>query len=116
MEFKFSFNGANKTGECICNTTDHEAELWQENFSKFAEMFEWFNDNTSKSKETADAIATAIIAFCNSYATKEKTYAEDINRKITRNWRYEDRNEAEEEYRRHRNKTEDDEAKRTNLR
>ena len=112
MEFKLSFNGANKTGECVCNTTDHEAELWQENFSKFAEMFEWFNDNTSKSKETADAIANAIITFCEAYSTKEKTYVEDIKRKMSSQWRYEDRRDAEEEERRNQRKAEADEAKR----
>ena len=89
-----------------------EFKFWQENFSKFAEMFEWFNDNTSKSKETADAIANAIITFCEAYSTKEKTYAEDIKRKMSRQWSYEDRRDAEEEERRNQRKAEADEAKR----
>ena len=111
MEFKFNINGADKKGECICNSTDHEAELWNESFEKIADMVEWFSNNTSKGRETADAIATAIITFCESYSTKQKTYAEDIKRKMSRQWSYEDRREADEEERRQR-KAEEDAAKR----
>lgn len=111
MEFKFNINGADKKAECICNSTDHEAELWQKNFEKIADMVEWFSNHTTKNRETADAIANAIITFCETYATKEKTYAEDIKRKMSSQWRYEDRREAEEEERRQR-KAEEDEAKR----
>ena len=104
MEFKLNFNGADKKGECICNSTDHEAELWQKNFEKVTELVEWFSDHSTKSRETADAIANAIITFCNAYATKEKTYAEDVKRRHEDQWRY-------EEERRQR-KAEEDAAKR----
>lgn len=111
MEFKFNINGADKKGECVCNSTDHEAELWNDSFQKITDMVEWFANNTTKNRETADAIATAIIAFCETYASKKKTYAEDIKRKMANQWRYEDRREAEEEERRQR-KADEDEAKR----
>ena len=111
MEFKFNINGADKKGECICNSTDHEAELWNESFEKIANMVEWFSNNTSKGRETADAIANAIITFCDTYSQKKKTYAEDIKRKMSHQWRYEDRRDAEEEERRQR-KAEEDAAKR----
>ena len=114
MEFKFNINGADKKGECICNSTDHEAELWNESFEKIADMVEWFSNNTSKGKETADAIATAIITFCETYSTKQKTYAEDIKRKMSRQWSYEDRRDAEEEERRQR-KADEDAAKRVRM-
>ena len=90
MEFKLNINGADKKGECIMNSTDHEAELWNDSFEKIADMVEWFSNNTTKGRETADAIATAIITFCNTYATKEKTYAEDVKRRHEDQWRYEE--------------------------
>lgn len=110
MEFKFNINGADKKGECVMTSTDHEAELWQKNFEKIADTVEWFSNHTTKNRETADAIATAIIAFCENYSTKQKTYAEDIKRKMSSQWRYEDRREADEEERRQRKAEE--EAKR----
>ena len=100
MEFKLNINGADKKGECVMTSTDHEAELWQKNFEKIADTVEWFSNHTTKNRETADAIATAIIAFCENYSTKQKTYAEDIKRKMSRQWSYEDRREAEEEAKR----------------
>ena len=112
MEFKFNINGADKKGECVCNSTDHEAELWNDSFQKITDMVEWFSNHTTKNRETADAIATAIITFCDTYSTKQKTYAEDIKRKMSRQWSYEDRREAEEEERRNQRKAEADEAKR----
>ena len=114
MEFKFNINGADKKGECICNSTDHEAELWNDSFQKITDMVEWFANNTTKSRETADAIANAIITFCDTYSQKKKTYAEDIKRKMSLQWCYEDRRDAEEEERRQR-KAEEDAAKRVRM-
>ena len=114
MEFKFNINGADKKGECVCNSTDHEAELWNDSFQKITDMVEWFSNNTSKGRETADAIANALITFCDTYSQKKKTYAEDIKRKMSHQWRYEDRRDAEEEERRQR-KAEEDAAKRVRM-
>ena len=96
MEFKFNINGADKKGECVCNSTDHEAELWNDSFQKITDMVEWFANNTTKSRETADAIANAIIAFCDTYSQKNKTYTEDVKRRYERQWRSEEKRAAAE--------------------
>jgi hypothetical protein len=96
MEFKFSVNLADKKCDCVCNSTDHEAELWNESFEKMADMVEWFQDNTTKRRETADAIASAIITFCDTYSQKNKTYTEDVKRRYERQWRSEEKRAAAE--------------------
>lgn len=96
MEFKLNINGADKRGECVCNSTDHEAELWNDSFQKITDMVEWFANNTTKSRETADAIANAIITFCDTYSQKNKTYTEDVKRRYERQWRSEEKRAAAE--------------------
>lgn len=96
MEFKFNINGAEKKSECVYNSTDHEAELWNDSFQKITDMVEWFANNTTKSRETADAIANAIITFCDTYSQKNKTYTEDVKRRYERQWRSEEKRAAAE--------------------